>query len=72
VLFSRAAGGEDAELARARGVAQLAQRPGFDPADTFTGESERLAHFRERVLAAVLQPEAHLDDLFLKRGEGLQ
>ena len=36
------------------------------------GEGERLAHFRERVLAAVLQPEAHLDDLFLMWGEGLQ
>jgi hypothetical protein len=61
---------EDAELARA--VAQLAQRLGFDLADTFTGEGESLAHFLERVLAAVLQPEAHLDDLFLARREGLQ
>ncbi len=51
---------------------ELAQRLGFDLADTFTGEGERLAHFGERVLAAVLQPEAHLGDLFLTRGEGLQ
>src|SRR5713226_8051232 len=71
-LISRGEFEEGAELARARGVAQLAQRLGFDLADTFTGEGERLAYFLERMLAAVLKPEAHLDDLFLARGEGFQ
>src|SRR5713101_3018554 len=71
-LISRGEFEEDAELARARAVAQLAQHLGFDLADTFTGEGESLAHFLERVLAAVLQPESHPDDLFLARGEGLQ
>src|SRR5713101_9839014 len=54
-LISRGEFEEDAELARARAVAQLAQRLGFDLADTFTREGESLAHFLERVLAAVLQ-----------------
>src|SRR5260370_40588395 len=71
-LISRGEFEEDAELARARAVAQLAQHLGFDLADTFTGEGESLAHFLERVLAAVLQTDAHPDDLFLARGEGLQ
>ena len=42
-LISRGEFEEDAELARA--VAQLAQRLGFDLADTFTGQSESSAHF---------------------------
>src|SRR5229473_7058078 len=71
-LFSRGEFEEGAELARAGGVPQLAQGLGFDLADTFAGEGERLAHFLERVLAAVLQAEAHLDDLFLAWGEHLQ
>src|SRR6266849_8892193 len=72
MLISRRGFEEGTELARAGGVPQLAERLGFDLADTLAGEGERLAHFLERVLAAVVQPEAHLDDLFLTRGEGLQ
>jgi hypothetical protein len=71
-LISRGEFEQGAELARAGGVPQLAQGLGFDLADRFAGEGERLAHFLERVLAAVLQPEAHLDDLFLAGGERLQ
>src|SRR5712664_4816006 len=63
---------KDAELARAGGVTQLAERLGFDLADALASEGERLSHFFERVLPAVFQPEAHLDDLFLARGERLQ
>src|SRR6266851_7188404 len=71
-LISRGKFEEGAELARAGGVPQLVQGLDFDLADTFAGEGERLAHFLERVLAAVFQPEAHLDDLFLAWGERLQ
>src|SRR5713101_8502972 len=70
VILASGRRGRRGVCAGARGC-ELAQRLGFDPADTFTGEGERLAHFL-RVLAAVLQPEAHLDDLFLTQGEGLQ
>jgi len=65
--FARSAGLElfrEASSSKARSLRDLA--------DTFAGEGERLAHFLERVLAAVLHPEAHLDDLFLAWGEGLQ
>ena len=51
---------------------QLAQRLGLDLADALAGEGEHLAHFLERVLVAVFQPEAHLDDLFLAGSERLQ
>ena len=71
-LFSQGEFEEAAELVRARRVAQLAQRLDFDLADALAGDGERLADFLERVLAAVLQPEAHLDDLFLARGQRLQ
>ena len=71
-LISRGEFEEGAELARAGGVPQLAERLGFDLADALAGESEQLAHFLKRVLAAVFQPEADLDDLFLAWGERLQ
>ncbi len=67
-LISRRRFEEGPELACAGGVAQLAKRLGFDLADALPGEGERLSHFFERVLPAVFQPEAHLDDLFLARG----
>ena len=41
---------------------QLAQCLGFDLADTLAGDGECLAHLFERVLAAVLKTEPHLDD----------
>jgi hypothetical protein len=64
-LISRGEFEEGAELAQAGGVPQLAQGLGFDLADALAGEGEHLAHFLKRVLAAVFQPEAYLDDLFL-------
>jgi len=45
-------------------MTQLAQRLSFDLADAFACYRERLAYFFKRVLAAVFQPEAHLDDFF--------
>jgi len=57
-LFSQGEFEEGAELVGARRVPQLAQRFALDLADALAGEGEQLAHFFERVLAAVLQPEA--------------
>src|SRR5712691_8897641 len=71
-LLSQGAFEKHTELARARRVAQLAQRLGFDLADALAGDGERLAYFSEGVLAAVVQTEAHLEDLFLAPGERLQ
>src|ERR1700682_6313755 len=68
-LFSRGEFEEGAELVRARRMPQLAQHLGLDLADALAGDGQHLAHFLERVLAAVLQPEAHLDDLFLAGSE---
>ena len=57
-LISRGEFEEGAKLARVGGVPQLAQGLGFDLADTFAGEGERLSHFPERVLVVVLQPRS--------------
>ena len=56
-----------AQAMAAAGMAQFAQRLGFDLADAFARHGEVLADFFERVLAAVLQAEAHLDDLLFAR-----
>src|SRR6185437_900123 len=56
----------------ARRVAQLAERLGLDLADALAGDGEALADFFERVLAAVADAEAHLDDLFIARRQRLQ
>jgi hypothetical protein len=53
-------------------MTQFAQRLGFDLADAFAGDRERLADFFQRVLGAVFQPEAHLDDLLLARRQRAQ
>src|SRR5271165_2200369 len=60
---------ERAQLPRTRWMTQFAQGLGFDLADAFARYRERLAYFFERVLAAVFQAEAHLDDFFLARSE---
>jgi len=44
----------------------------FDLADPFASDGERLADFFERVLAAVIQTKAHLDDFFFARRQRLQ
>src|SRR5215831_6356661 len=53
-------------------MTQLAQRLGFDLADTLAGYRERLADLFERMLGAVFQAKAHLDDLLFARGERSQ
>ena len=53
-------------------MTQLAQRFRFDLADALARDRERLADFFERVLAAVVQTKAHLDDFFLARRQRLQ
>src|SRR5262245_53144942 len=53
-------------------MTQLAQRLRLDLAYAFAGHREVLAHFFERVLAAVADAEAHLDDLLFARGQRLQ
>jgi hypothetical protein len=54
------------------GVAELAQGPGLDLADALAGDREVLADLLHGVLAAVPQPEAHLDDFLLAGGQGLE
>src|SRR5689334_20752727 len=63
---------EGAEAVAAAGVAQFAEGFCFDLADALAGDREVLADFFERVLAAVLEAEAHLDDFFFARAEGFQ
>ena len=68
-LVWRAGLEERLQPVRPAGVAQFAQRLGFDLADAFARDGELLADFFERVLAAVLQAEAHLDDLLFARAQ---
>src|SRR5262245_34048645 len=63
---------EAAELLGARWMAQLAERLRLDLADALAGDGEVLPHLLERVLAAVGQPEAEAEDLFLARRQGVQ
>src|SRR2546426_5114284 len=51
---------------------QLPQRLGLNLPDALTSDGKRLAHFLECMLAAVVQPKAHLDNLFFARREGLE
>src|SRR5271156_7042965 len=60
------------QLARTRGMTQLAQRLRLDLADALTGDLEALAHFFECVLGAVFKTEAHLDHAFFARSERAQ
>src|SRR5262245_49776989 len=63
---------EAPELLGARRVAELAQRLGLDLADALAGDGEVLANLLERVLAAVRQPEAKAQHLFLSRRQRVQ
>ena len=49
------------------GVPKLAKRLSLDLTNTFAGDGEMLAHLFERVLAPILQAEAHLDDFLFTR-----
>ena len=54
------------------GVTQLAQGLGFDLADALAGDLEGLADLFERVLGAVFEAEAHLDDALFARSQGAE
>src|SRR5208282_3137611 len=71
-VIVRGAFEERAEFARARRMPQLAQSLRLDLPNTLAGDGERLPHFLERVFAAVVEAEAHLDHFFLARRERLQ
>src|SRR5208283_1524228 len=63
---------ERPQLARARRMPKLAQRLGFNLADALARDGEGLAHLLQRMLAAVVQAKAHLDDFFFARRQRLQ
>src|SRR5690349_16763734 len=70
-LFSDGSIEEGTQLAAARGVAQFAQSLGFNLADAFAGDGKTLAHFFERMLAAVVQSKPHLNYLLFAGGQRL-
>src|SRR5450755_1095593 len=72
LVIVRGAFEEGTKLPRARRVTQLAQRLGFDLANAFARDGEGLADFLERVFAAIVEPESHLDDFFLARRESFE
>ncbi len=49
-------------------MTQLAEGFGFDLPDPLACDLEALADFFQRVLGAVFEAEAHLDDTLLARG----
>src|SRR5713226_6860909 len=51
---------------------QLSQRLGLNLPDAFARYRKRLSDFLKRVFRTVFQPEAHLDDLLLARGQRTQ
>src|SRR4029453_1650719 len=61
---------ERLERPAAARVAQLAQRLGFDLADALARDVEVLADLFERMVGALPDAEAHLDDALLARREG--
>src|ERR1041385_6453675 len=63
---------ERPQFPAARRMTQFAQRLRLDLADAFARNGELLPHFLERMLAAVFQPEAHLDHLLLARSQRAQ
>src|SRR5687768_17445487 len=60
------------QLLRPRWVSELPERLRFDLADSLAGDVERASDLLERVLGAVADSEAHLQDLLLARRERLQ
>src|SRR5215470_9731365 len=63
---------ERAQFAAARWMPQLPKRLRFDLTDTLSRDGEALTDFLERVLAAVADAEAHLDDLLFARRQRFQ
>src|SRR6202790_3280655 len=60
------------QLPRPRWMPQLSSGLGLNPADSFSRYRKRLSDFLKRVLRAVFQPKAHLDDLLLARRQRTQ
>src|SRR5207302_10380654 len=54
------------------GMAELAGRLRLDLADAFAGDAELLAHLFQGARAAVVEPEAQLEDLPLARRQGVE
>src|SRR5215813_11759959 len=63
---------EGAQFPASRRMTELAERLRLDLTDALARDREALADFLERVLAAVADAEAHLDDLLLARRQRLQ
>src|ERR1039457_701177 len=63
---------ERAQAMAAAGMPQFPERLGLDLPYALARHGEMLADLFERVLAAVLQSKAHLDDLLFAGTEGLQ
>src|SRR3990172_5363286 len=63
---------EGTQLGAERRMPQLAESLGFNLANAFAGDCEILTDFFQRVVAAVVQSEAHLNDLFFTRRQRLQ
>src|SRR2546422_7918258 len=63
---------ERLQLPAAGRVAQLAERLRLDLPDALAGDREALAHFLERVLAAVADAKPHLDHLLLAGRQRLE
>src|SRR5262245_633532 len=63
---------EGAQLPAARGMAQFAQRLGFDLTNPLARDGKVLTDLFERVLAAVADAKPHLDDLLFAGGQRLQ
>src|SRR5262249_47515244 len=63
---------ESLEIARAPGLAQLAQRLGFDLSNPFARNRELFAYFFQRVVGLLPDPEAHAQDLLLARRQRRQ
>src|SRR4029450_9126915 len=63
---------ERSQLAASRRMTKLAGRLGFDLADPFARDRKTLSDLFQRVLAAIADPEPHLDDLFLAWRERLE
>lgn len=55
-----------------RRMSQFAQRLRFDLTDPLAGHGEILSDLLERVVAALANPEAHLENLLFARREGGQ
>src|ERR1700722_16735049 len=63
---------ETDQLLAAAGLLQLADRLGFDLANTFTRHFENVTNFLKRIAVAVAQSVAELDNFAFAIAEGLE